>query len=470
MSRIPAAPPKGATPVAARAKGGVSLRTNPRLVAIQILLRVEATDAYANLLLDARLHAASLSLLDRALVTELVYGVLRWRGKLDWILAPLLDRPLARLDPVVHQILRLGTYQLACLTRIPEFAAVDETVSLARKIGAARSAGYVNAVLRAVVRGKDRQPPDSLQDPLAYWGGVGSHPTWLAARWLDRLGSAEGGELMTANNRVPPLTLAANRLKADGEEVGRLLAKGHAEVTPGRFFPGIFTLRGAGSLIDLPGFGEGLFFPMDEAGALPVLALDPLPGQRVLDACAGGGGKSALIAAAVGGTGEVVALDRSPRALRRLTAAALRLGLARVRPRLYDARVAGEAWAGQFPRVLLDAPCSGLGTIRRRPEIRWRRRPSDLAQAAALQRALLAGVAGAVAGGGLLVYSTCSLEPEETDEVIGAFLDTHSDFALEAPGPALRPFCDPLTEGILRAWPHRHDTDGFFVARLRRSS
>jgi 16S rRNA (cytosine967-C5)-methyltransferase len=132
--------------------------------------------------------------------------------------------------------------------------------------------------------------------------------------------------------------------------------------------------------------------------------------------------------------------------------------------------MAGEAWAGQFPRVLLDAPCSGLGTIRRRPEIKWRRQPSDLVQAAALQRELLAGVARAVAGGGVLVYSTCSLEPEETDEVIGAFLDTHPDFALEAPGPALRPFCDPRTEGILRAWPHRHDTDGFFVARLRRTS
>jgi 16S rRNA (cytosine967-C5)-methyltransferase len=470
VSSIPAAPPERTALVAARATAGVPRRISPRRVALEILLRVEATDAYANLLLDARLRAASWSPPDRALVTELVYGILRWRGKLDWILAPLLDRPLARLDPVVHQLLRLGTYQLACLTRIPDFAAVDETVSLARQVGAARSAGYVNAVLRAVARGRDRQPPDPLREPLAYWGGAGSHPVWLAARWLDRLGSAEGGELMAANNRVPPLTLAANRLKAEAEEIGRLLAEGGADVTPGRFFPGIFTLRGAGSLTDSPGFAAGRFFPMDEAGALPVLALDLLPGQRVLDACAGGGGKSALIAAMVGGSGEVVALDRSPRAIRRLTAAAVRLGLARVRPTLYDARVAGEAWAGQFPRVLLDAPCSGLGTIRRRPEIKWRRRPSDLAQAAGLQRELLAGVAKTVAGGGLLVYSTCSLEPEETDEVIDTFLEAHPDFALEAPGAALRPFRDPVTEGILRAWPHRHDTDGFFVARLRRSS
>ena len=241
-------------------------------------------------------------------------------------------------------------------------------------------------------------------------------------------------------------------------------------VTPGRFVPGSFTLRGAGSPRELPGFDEGWLIPMDEAAALPVLALDLCEGQRVLDACAGGGGKSALIAAGIGPTGEVLALDQSPRAIRRLSSARARLGLASVEAKLYDARGAGLAWPGRFPRVLLDAPCSGLGTIRRRPEIKWRRRPADLPQTAALQAALLAGVAGAVAGGGLLVYSTCSLEPEETDHVIRDFLRSHPGFSLEAPGPALQPFADPAMEGILRAWPHRHETDGFFVARLRRQS
>ncbi|RPI03649.1 MAG: RsmB/NOP family class I SAM-dependent RNA methyltransferase, partial [Zetaproteobacteria bacterium] len=180
------------------------------------------------------------------------------------------------------------------------------------------------------------------------------------------------------------------------------------------------------------------------------------------------GGKSALMAASVGAAGQVLALDRSPRAIRRLSEATSRLGLASVRTALYDAREAGGAWPSRFPRVLLDAPCSGLGTIRRRPEIKWRRRPEDLGRAAALQADLLAGVAGAVAPGGLLVYSTCSLEPEETDEVIAAFLRGHPGFALEAPGPGLRDFADPDAAGVLRTWPHRHDTDGFFVARLRR--
>jgi 16S rRNA (cytosine967-C5)-methyltransferase len=209
---------------------------------------------------------------------------------------------------------------------------------------------------------------------------------------------------------------------------------------------------------------------MDEAGALPVLALDPAPGHRVLDACAGGGGKTALIAGMVGPAGEVLALDHSPRAIRRLSEAVTRLGLATVRIAFYDAREAGRRWPDAFPRVLVDAPCSGLGTLRRRPEIKWRRRPEDLRRAALLQGALLDGVAGAVAPGGLLVYSTCSLEPEETDEVIDAFLAHRPEFTPEAAGPALQPFVDPAARGRMRAWPHRHETDGFFIARLRRGA
>jgi 16S rRNA (cytosine967-C5)-methyltransferase len=260
-----------------------------------------------------------------------------------------------------------------------------------------------------------------------------------------------------------------NPLKAQDEEARQALERTGSEVGAGQWIPGAFCLRGAGSVANLPGFADGWLIPMDEAGAFPVLALDVQPGDRVLDACAGGGGKSALIAARLGVQGEVVALDNSPRALRRLEAARKRLGLARVKPQLGDARKAGAEWPGQFPRVLLDAPCTGLGTIRRRPEIKWRRRPEDLPRAASLQRELLAGVADAVAPGGLLVYSTCSLEPEETDAVTADFLATHPSFQVEDPGPAIcgrGHFLDE--EGYLRSWPHRHGTDGFFVARLRR--
>lgn len=442
---------------------------DPRALALEILERVEATDAHANLLLDARLRKSGLTGADRALVTELVYGVLRWRGKLDWILGQVLDRPVAALDRPVRHVLRLGAYQLRCLTRIPDFAAVDEAVRLVRRAGAGRSAGYVNAVLRSVARRREIPTFDPSADPVGYWESVGSHPRWLVERWMARLGREDAGQLMTANNTVPPVTVLANTLRAKTEGVGSALQDVVSDVVPGRWVPGAFSIRGAGSPADLPGFAEGWLIPMDEAGALPVLALDPLPGQRVLDACAGGGSKSALIAARVGAEGEVVALDRSARAMRRLEAAVRRLGLPAVRPHLADARRAGEEWPGRFPRVLLDAPCTGLGTIRRRPEIRWRRQPEDLSRAAALQRELLEGVAGAVAVNGFLVYSTCSVEPEETDEVITTFLAAHPEFRLDDPRPALARAAELVDgQGYLRTWPHRHGTDGFFVARLHR--
>ena len=455
--------------------GDGSRQANPvtaRRIAFEILQRVERTNAYANLLLDARLARARLRPPDCALATHLVYGVLRWRGKLDWILAQVTDRPLAAVESQVRDLLRLGAYQLCCLDRIPAFAAVDESVTLTRAVGAARSAAFVNAILRAVARRAPFPEPSPAADPIGYWSGVGSHPAWLAERWIARFAPDEAGRLMAANNQIPPITVVANSVRISPEALARALRASAREVVPGRVAPGAFSVVGAGAPTDLPGFAEGHFIPMDEAGVLPVLALDLAAGQHVLDACAGGGGKTALIAAQVGPTGSVLAVDASDRAIRRLSEATARLGLPTVRPELRDARELGAALPGAFPRVLLDAPCTGLGTLRRRPEIKWRRRPPDLARAAALQTELLAGVASTVAPGGLLVYSTCSLEPEETDAVIGGFLAAHPEFRpagplAAGPGRALAALTDPTT-GFMRSFPHIHGMDGFFIARLTR--
>jgi 16S rRNA (cytosine967-C5)-methyltransferase len=452
-----------------RLKGAAAQPETARSLALEILQRVEKTDAYANLLLDAWLRKRRLAAADRALATELTYGVLRWQGKLDYLLGRVLDRPILVLDPPVRHILRLGTYQLCCLDRIPDFAAVDEAVELTRWAGVARSAGYVNAVLRAIVRGREEPPPVPARDPHDYWSSLGSHPRWLVERWIARLGAEEAGRLMAANNEAPPLGVVVNQLKAGIQEARGVLPDAGVEVQPGRFVAGAFSLRGAGAPEALQGFREGWLIPMDEAGALPVLALRLGEGLRALDACAGGGSKSALMAGAVGWKGEIVALDQSPRAIRRLEAARRRLGLEMVKPQLQDARAAGAMWPRGFARVLLDAPCTGLGTIRRRPEIKWRRRAEDLPRAARLQAELLEGVAAAVAEDGLLVYSTCSLEPEETDGVVEEFLRTHPEFRREDPAAAVASRADLVgADGFLRAWPHRHGTDGFFVACLRR--
>ena len=442
-----------------------------RAVALDVLRRVEASEAYANLLLDARLGSGRLSAADRALATELSYGVLRWQGRLDWILGHVLDRPIAALERTVRLTLRLGTYQACLLSRVPDFAIVHEAVELVRRQGRREAAGFVNAVLRAVIRWRDRGEPGPPEGSLEYWSTVGSHPRWLVERWATQLGPAEAGSLMAANNAIPPITVAVNVLRAAPAAVRESLAGTVPEVTPGRFAPEILSVRGAGRVADLPGFREGWLVPMDEAGALPVLALDPQPGEDVLDACAGGGGKSALLGARVGARGEVVALDSSPRAIRRLEEAKRRLGLDMVRPRLGDARAAGSLWDSRFPRVLLDAPCTGLGTVRRRPEIKWRRAPAVPGRAAAVQDALLDGVAAAVAPGGVLVYSTCSLEPEETDAVAARFLAAHPEFRpddIPAVSGGLRVLA--AGPGVLRAWPHRHGTDGFYVLRLRRET
>lgn len=456
------------------AGGGRPTPASARAMALEILGRVESSQAFANLLLDDRLAGSGLSDPDRALATHLVYGILRWRGKLDWALQQVLDRPLRALEPAVRRLLWLGAYQLLCLDRIPPFAAVSETVALARSGGNQRSAAFVNAVLRAVARRRPFPEPDAAADPLAYWESVGSHPRWLAARWLARLGEAEASALMAANNQAPALTVLVNLLRADPGGVRDRLVGALPAVIPGRLTPLAFSLPGCGSPGELPGFAEGHLIPMDEAAILPVQALDLSPGQTVLDACAGGGGKSALIAAGVGPAGRVLAVDTSPRAIRRLRGGLERLGIETVQAEQADAGELGGRFPGAFSRVLLDAPCTGLGTLRRRPEIKWRRRPDDLPRAARLQAALLAAVAPAVAPGGLLVYSTCSLEPEETDAVIEQFLTAQPAFRMAegAPGgagSALSRAADPEAAGVFRAWPHRHGTDGFFVARLVRA-
>jgi 16S rRNA (cytosine967-C5)-methyltransferase len=357
---------------------------------------------------------------------------------------------------------------LTFLTRIPDFAAVDETVSLAHEVGAGRASGYVNAVLRRVAGEPTRPEPDAAGDPRAYWTGPGSHPAWLVERWLRRLGREEAAALMTANNRVPPLVVVVNRLRASADDVERALRGAVPEVVPGRSVPGTFACRGAGSPRDLPGFSQGAFLPMDEAAALPVLALDLAPGQHALDACAGGGGKTALMAASVGPTGQVLALDRSPRAIRRLTEATARLGLASVRATLYDACRAGDAWAGQFSRVLLDAPCSGLGTLSSRPDLRWRRRPQDVPRLARLQARLLERAAAAVKPGGALTYAVCTVTRAETLGVVEPLLAAGGweadDLGASWPGLA-----HPEAGGFLLVLPPDSGSTGFFVARLLRS-
>ena len=452
---------------------GAERRTAPtraRLLALRVLERVQRAQAYADLLLNAQLARSGLAVADRAFVTELVYGTLRWRGRIDYLLGRCLDRPLEGLEGIVTSSLRLGAYQILFSDRVSPAIAVDEAVRCTRAVGAERAAGLVNAVLRRLSEQRHREPLPALEnDPLGHLMHAQSLPQWIAARWLELLGPEEAAALATASNRVPPLTLRANPQQNEVRELLEELRPMFPDAHLCRWARHGLVLGRRGNASALPGFLAGRFSVQDEASQLVVGLLDPQPGERVLDTCAAPGGKATAIAERVGKSGSVLALDRNARRLELVRRAARRLQLGRIECEVVDATRELEALApaGGFDRVLVDAPCSGLGALRRNADARWRVQPRDPARLAEVQRALLQRAARVLKPDGVLVYSTCTLLPDENEAVVEGFLREFPQFALasghEAP-EEVRELID--ADGLLRCWPHRHDTDGFFAARL----
>jgi 16S rRNA (cytosine967-C5)-methyltransferase len=446
--------------------------TDPRTLAFEVLTRV-AEGAYADLALDAALELQpNLDPRDRALTTELVYGVLRQQGKLDFALSRFCRQPLTKLEHVVVRLLRLGVYQILCLDRVPDRAAVHETVELTRRLRLERATGLINGILRSLVREQESIPwPDSAADPAAYLEHVLSLPGWLARQWLREFGAEEALALATAMLEPAPFSLRVNTL-ATSREAYLAGLDGLAEARPTRFAPEGLTLDGRGRL-HLPGDREGWYQVQDEASMLIPHLLDPQPGDRILDACAAPGGKTTQLAALTGNKAKILALDLHPQRVRLITQGAARLGCAGIEARPWDLTKKPEFLApASFDRVLVDAPCSGLGVLRRNPEIRWRRAASDLPRLAELQRSILRQVAPLVRPGGTLVYSLCTLGAEETSEVVAAFEAAHPDFVREDLRQAVPAHWLELidAQGCLRTLPHRHDgMDAFFAARFRRT-
>jgi 16S rRNA (cytosine967-C5)-methyltransferase len=437
-----------------------------RTVAARVLERVETEDAFADLALDAELHRHALSARDVALVTELVFGTLRWQRYLDWILGPHSRRRLPTLDPRVRVLLRLSAYQLAFLDRVPAFAAVHDAVSLAR--GAPGIAGYVNAVLRAFARrGAAEREPAPPRDPLEALATRCSFPTWLAARWLARYGAEEAEALMRALNARPPLTVRTNTLRASREALaGRLREEAHAQVRATVLAPEGLVVEGGGDPGRWGAFTAGACVLQDEASMLVAHLLEPVAGATIADVCAAPGTKTTHLAQLMGDRGRVLAFDPQPARLARVDEAAARLGVTIAETVEGAVEALASRWAAACDGVLVDAPCSNLGVLRRNPEVKWRRQAADLAAAGQRQGAILTAAAGLVRPGGRLVYATCSLEPEENDDVVRAFLAAHPVFAVEP--PAAFPVA-PDAHGFVRCLPHRHGTDGFTAIRLRRA-
>lgn len=445
---------------------------NPRELAVEILLAVERRKAYADLLLDSSLRRKEpLSPPDRALLTQLVYGTLRWRGRIDWLLGQYLERPLSRMNPYLRNLLRLSLYQLFFLRKVPDYAAVHEGVELAKRYGGARAAALVNGVARKILREKEKLSlPDPKKDAPGALSVIWSHPEWLVRRWLDQFGREETELLLEANNEDPPLTLRANRLRTDRDVlVERLRARG-LDAAPARWSPQAIHLRRASAPDELPGYKEGFFQIQGEASQLVGRLLDPKPGERVLDGCAAPGGKTTHIAELMGDSGEIIATDISARGLEKLRGSAARLGLKSIRPFHQDAASGLSApLAAPYDRILVDAPCTGLGTLRSHPEAKWHREERDIQRLSALQKKILNRLSPYLKPGGILVYATCTLTREENEEVVEDFLARQRDFILEDPRDYLPQNAGPLLSGIyFLALPHKHETDGFFAARMRK--
>jgi 16S rRNA (cytosine967-C5)-methyltransferase len=440
-------------------------RASPaRAVAARVLERVIADAAFADLALDAELDRRRLHARDRALATELIYGTLRWQRYLDWILAPHSKRPLESLDPLPLVLLRLTGYQIAFLERVPAFAAVNDAVSLARREGPGVAA-FMNAVLRSFARrGPREREPRPPADPIEALATRCSFPTWLAARWVERYGE-EAEALMRAMNERPPLTLRANTLRLGRERLAeRLRREEGLDARLTAYAPDGVIVDHAGAPSAWRAFAEGAFAVQDEGSMLVTHLLEPAAGETVADVCAAPGTKTTQLAQLMDNRGRILAFDPQPRRLDLVKEAAARLGVGIVETLGGAAEALAPGFSDGCAAVLVDAPCSNLGVLRRNPEVKWRRQPTDIATAAARQQTILAAAATMVRPGGRLVYATCSLEPEENDGVVQALLAARPDFRPDPPSV----FPLPLDNGVLRCLPHRHGTDGFTAVRFRR--
>ena len=441
-----------------------------RELALEVLERVDRAGAYADLALGAALARGRLAAPERALATELVCGALRWRGRLDFALARALERPVAELEPRLANVLRLGAYQLLMLDRVPNAVAVSESVRLARRANLDRASGLVNAALRRLARERADVPfPTLHEDPRGHLVDALSVPPWIAARWIEALGAEEAAGLARASNAPGPLCVRVNRTRARRDELLDELRGRFPNAEPCRYASDGIRL-GSGDAARDPAFQSGRATIQDEASQAIVEWLDPQPGERVLDACCAPGAKATAIAERVGASGAVVGLDRHAGRLALVERDARRLGLANLRALRADATQPLEPLLApaSFERILVDAPCSGLGALRRNPDARWRLRPDAPAHLAALQLALLRRAWPLLVPGGVLVYSTCTWTREENEGVVDALLSTAPALRrVQTPPPAA---VAPLVgaDGFLRSYPHRHGTDGFFAARFER--
>ncbi len=433
-----------------------------REAALQVLTACRRLDAWS----DGSLKAAvkGLDRREAAFAARLTYSVLQNRALLDFYLGQYCTQSFDKLEPFVRDVLRLGAVQILMMDRVPDSAAVSEAVEMVKRHKRQRAAGLVNAILRKVSQNKDRLPPIPSEDESQYLSLKYSHPKWLADRLLKILGREQAEEFLRLDNEAVPMTIQLNPLKCTAKELIGKLEDAGAAVMPHRWLDNCWEVTGTGDLEKLDVFLDGWFQVQDAAARAAALAAGAKPGDRVLDVCAAPGGKTFACAMAMENRGEIISCDIHEHKLELISRSAERLGITCVQTALADGRENREEWNSQFDLVVCDVPCSGLGIIRKKPDIRYKD-PKALQGLPRVQRAILENACRYVKSGGTLLYATCTILPEENDAVVEDFLAAHSEFHKS---PFRLAEGQEETDGSLTLWPQRHGTDGFYLCKMEK--
>ncbi len=444
----------------------INLYQGVRGFAVKILNRIDRTDAYLDKLLEIELKNSNLSGPDKALLFEIVHGVMRWMGRIDWILNGFYKGQFSKVVPNIKNALRVALYQILFLDKIPDYAAVNEAVDFVKKLQGQKYADLANAVLRNIIRSKELiRYPDPNEDIVGYLSAYYSHPSWMVKRWLNRFGRENTEKLLNINNNKPSHSLRVNRLVTNKEEFCKLLESVDLKYSESKYLNNFLRLNILTNITDWEYFNKGYFTIQDESTGFPVLLLEAKPGMRVLDLCAAPGGKTAFIADLMENKGEIIALDRFESRLKILQKNLNRLSVTSVKTIAIDALEFEDS--DGFDSVLVDAPCSGLGTLTKKPDLKWKKDLGDIRKIVNIQYELIRKGASLVKVGGTLVYSTCTIEPEENQEIISKFLSENSNFELFDASKLLNKEL-VCTEGFVCTYPHIHGIDGSFAAKLIR--
>jgi len=446
--------------------GETMIYETAREVAVKILSRIESTDSYLDKLLDLELRESELSHIDRSFLTELVNGTIRWKLKIDYVISQFYRGDYSKLDINIKNALRLAMYQILFLERVPHSAAVNESVEFVKKLKGQYLANLSNAILRTAIRKLNLvEYPRIDDDPVKALSVIHSFPAWLVRRFINRFGVYETEQLLVALNERPRLSLRVNLSRTSQEKILEKFKSQGLKAEKGKYLPEFIYVDGLSRIGELEDFKEGLFTVQDESAGIVTRLLDPRPGEHILDLCAAPGGKSTHIWELTNGNVELVAVEKYENRTRLLISSLMRVGNSN--PDVVTADASRFTADRQFDRVLIDAPCTGFGVIRKKPDSKWKREPEDISKLNTIQTAILDNAAKLLRRDGILVYSTCTMETMENQDVVNQFLNRHSEFILEKADQ----FIDKSLvnkDGFVETFPHRHDLDGSFAARMRK--